>query len=589
MAIHKNRRLITRRAIGHPVAVSTLLVLILSAISSCATNGPLREAALAWDGTTILPRPAACDLPYATTDGLIWQELNNRNTSVDSRKTLSQNVERIIDQSLNDRSNSVSKCWTVSYENHQHLPNLGPEKTGALGQPPEYDLLVAEFDDQGERTDVSVGHTPFQKSEVALIESRLNQMLAEENNGSRNGGLNIVVFTHGWHGNASADNDYSVWFKAILEQITALEKRSRRTICHTNRVALAETNDPVTRSTISGTLQSRACPAGSADDGRQFAIHRTVGIEITWRGDSENIPYLTWANFQDRESAAQTLARGAVHDLMSRLHKFYLEHSCHGAAATQTAGSRYCDTVHLLTVGHSFGALIDYQSLNGDLATGLLGNSLDRAYGFGDLTVLLNPAFEGEREITLVDAAGTRAAYPDGEAVNQVPGESKGPSWPSKAQMPTVVTLQSTADWATHYAFPFARFFTGFFENRPGAGEYARSLAASGWIRLYKTHALTPGAAGTKDSCVIDATSIAWFCPFDLLNEEVQPNPLALSWASDVSRPPYFPVWTVAVDKSIMRNHDDISNPMIIRFVAQLFRAAYEQSELLDEGHGRIQ
>ncbi|MFX8696410.1 hypothetical protein ABTM58_20370, partial [Acinetobacter baumannii] len=56
------------------------------------------------------------------------------------------------------------------------------------------------------------------------------------------------------------------------------------------------------------------------------------------------------------------------------------------------------------------------------------------------------------------------------------------PGWPSKAQMPVLVTLQSKGDWATHYAFPFARFFTGFFENTPTAGERDRSLQASGWI-----------------------------------------------------------------------------------------------------------
>jgi hypothetical protein len=37
------------------------------------------------------------------------------------------------------------------------------------------------------------------------------------------------------------------------------------------------------------------------------------------------------------------------------------------------------------------------------------------------------------------------------------------------------------------------------------------------------------------------------------------------------------------VDQKIMRNHDDISNPAIVRFVAQLFKAAYEQQDLIHE------
>ncbi len=162
------------------------------------------------------------------------------------------------------------------------------------------------------------------------------------------------------------------------------------------------------------------------------------------------------------------------------------------------------------------------------------------------------------------------------------PGQDES-AWPSKAQMPTVVTLQSKGDWATHYAFPIARFFTGFFENTPGAHEYVRSLEAAGWVKYYKTHELAPGSAGGKDDCHFSGQHPAWYCPFDLLHERTEAHPLTLIWAGTHEWPDYVPLWTVRVDTSIMKDHDDISNPTIVRFIAQLFRAAYEQEDLLHE------
>jgi hypothetical protein len=577
--------LLGRRTLGaHASRLAVGLGICLSLMfSSCATNKALRKASIAWDGSTVHPRPPECDSVYANTDGLIWKELNNPNTSVDSREKLNRNVDNVIAPGLNDPNSETWKCWMTSYEDHQHLPPSPTSEASAVAADHAYDLLVAEFDDQGERTDVSMDHVGFEKSEVALIEARLGQLLSEEVNPRKNGGLNIVVFTHGWHGNASATNDYSIWFKSILEQVTSLEATSRRAVCHSNRQSLAATPDSAVQVRLRDRLASYTCPSSGPKDTREFANRRTVGIEIAWRGDSEDIPVLVYGNFWDRKSAAQILVRGAVHDLMARLHKFYLSHSCHGADTSTTPGGESCDAVHLLTVGHSFGALIDYAELNDDLSTGILGDSKSRAYGFGDLTVLLNPAFEGERETTLIEAGATRPPYPTEPESSDKSPQSDTRKWPPSAQMPMLVTLQSKGDWATHYAFPFARFFTGFFENTPGAGEYSRSLQAVGWVEPYNTHELDPGKAGAKDNCDFAGGPQNWFCPFDLDHEGTQAHPLTLKWQSKIDRPPYFPLWTVSVDRSIMRNHDDISNPVVIRFVAQMFRAAYEQEELLHE------
>ena len=553
---------------------------LLLALGACASNDPWRDAGLAWNGQEVKPRPSECDRPYADTDALIWREMQNPNTSESSRSQLTKNVNKIIRPQLGDRQNPIYPCWRVSYENHQGLP-LPSQSLGAGPLPQPYDLLIAEFDDQGERTDVSRGKAEFANSEVALIEAQLDGLIKKET--ARGGGVNIIVFTHGWHGSAVATDDYSIWLKSILQQIAYLERASRRSTCRSGGQHLKNTDNPAEQAAIQARMKEYGCPPAAQPDSTLFLERRTIGIEIAWRGDSEVIPLFAWANFWDRKGAAQMVGRGGVHDLMARIHKLYLAHSCHARATTATPNQEPCDAVHLLTVGHSFGALIDYHVLDDEISTGLLGDRFGRAYGFGDMTVLLNPAFEGERESTLIEAALHRTPYP--EETDAVDGDrSTAPAaWPPTAQMPSAVTLQSKGDWATHYAFPFARFFTSLFENDPGANEYSRSLNAAGWIGHYKTHELVPGNDSGKDDCDLHGQYPEWFCPFDLQDEEIVSHPFILKWGGAINVPALQPLWTVMVDTAIMKDHDDISNPAMVRFIAELFRTAYEQEDRIHE------
>jgi len=564
------------------IGLGTSLVL-----AGCMTNDPRREADLAWDGKTVFARPDDCGQLYSDTDQRIWHELRNPNTNDASRKQLLAGLSSSIGVQLAQKDSPTARCWTTSYENHQDLPKATPSADAGTEQPPGYDLLIAEFDDQGERTDVSRGRVSFDKSEVALIEGQLGAILDQEV--KKGGGINLVLLTHGWHGSAAADNDYAALFKAILQQITYLEKTSRRSTCRSLHEELTRTIEGSDREKLESQVDEHECPSPeSGVGGASFAERRTVGIEIAWRGDSETIPLLTWANFWDRKNAIETLSKGGVHDLFARIHKFYVANSCHGQTSGRTAAGRPCDRVHLLTVGHSFGALIDFQTLNNDISSGLLGDQRGRAYGFGDITVLLNPAFEGERVSTLFDAATHRSAYPN-EIVAADPVQPAQPAdrahWPPGAQMPTVVTLQSRGDWATQFLFPAARFFTSPFENTPGAHEYSRGLTAVGWVRDYQTHDLSLISPGGKDTCDDSGPHPAWFCPFDLAHEDSNPLPLNLHWAGSPTLPAYLPLWTVAVDTSIMADHDDIWNPSIIRFVARIFRTAYDQEDRINDAY----
>lgn len=60
---------------------------------------------------------------------------------------------------------------------------------------------------------------------------------------------------------------------------------------------------------------------------------------------------------------------------------------------------------------------------------------------------------------------------------------------------------------------------------------------------------------------------------------------MLLSWNSSTPDvPSYMPLWTISVDTSIMKDHDDFWNPQIVRLIALLFQDAYDQADKLSLG-----
>ena len=584
--------LTSMKLMGSSIGRLVVLLGVLS-LGGCAGNVALRSAGDRWSPQAIVSPDPACRMLYAQNDADIWAEISSEHSTHAGRGKLLDELSTRIDQALAARDSPGYQCWRTSYENHQGLPVVPPSRTpdreatpeDQPGPPPGYDLFFAEFDDQGERTDVAVDGVAFNRSEAALIEAKLEEIWKAE--ADQGGGINLVLLTHGWHGSAAASNEYATMFKAILQQIAKDEHGSRRQLCQALRGTHGPDSAAIPLATMAS-LRERGCgyipganPAGHKE-------RRTVGVEIAWRGDSATLEPLSYLSFWDRKGAAETVARGAVRDLLARLHRFYLKHSCRGGVPStpeQVAGRRAaCDQVHMLTLGHSFGALIDYESLAESLSTGLLGDRERRAYSYGDLTILLNPAVEGERLAPLVQAAkNPQSAYPS----TIVPGESderrSGAVTPPGAQFPILVILQSEGDWPTRYAFPAARLLLGSFENAPGVEENERSVRALGWVDAFRTHRLTVSSDPHRDVCDRPDADPAWLCPFNPDPEKPPPFPVGLARSGPEGFPSYFPIWNVAVSTNVMRDHDDIWNPAFVRFMAQLFRDAYDQADRINE------
>ena len=522
----------------------------LVTVASCAGSGPYRFARSDLVSDSFENR---CQALYAETDRRI------KTISTDFQVTNEQRdafLTKMQDDILHKTQPDLISCWRTAHEKHSM-----------------YDLYYAEFDDAGQATDRATG-SHYDESQLHLIEDNIRAQA------KRHEALNIVVFTHGWHGNARADSSYSIEFKAILQDIVA-----------------AETN-----------YRQRPGESEKAPDSQQIP-RRVVGIEIAWRGDSLLTPALPFypesenaLSVWDRKLAAETISTGSVQELLAFLNEVYLENSCHGTRPSREMSGASCDRVHLLSIGHSFGALINYRALVSRLESGLNVKPCYRVFGFGDMTILLNPAFEGARYRGLFNNAISReepyfGAEPppeDCRKTTTLPNETF-PARSKEVQVPSIVILQSLADTATGTFFPTFRRLTTPFAQTLSPEEVTEKNDAVGWVPDFRTHSLTLRAAtlgASDDQCQSAGIS---FCPFppevqaDLNTNLVETarQGLLLSWQpGTLGLPAYMPLWSVAVDPAIMKDHDDIWNPQIVRLISVLFADSYQQTERM---HGRGQ
>ncbi len=254
---------------------------------------------------------------------------------------------------------------------------------------PGYILHFVEFDDQGWM------HHPGQMK--ALFRT-LDEATTSGHDDKR-GDAVIVVYVHGWQHNADACDENVCCFRETLKVVSELESRRDRP-------------------------------------------RQVVGVYVGWRGLSNaGLPLWTESSFYTRKSAALRVAMGSSRELLIRLRRF------------QEARNRAGGNTRLMIVGHSFGALIVYSAISEHLLNNALDFSPgeDRATpvkGFGDLVVLVNPAFEAVRYEPIFRVARTR-------------------EYPAK-QKPVLVMVTADNDWATGKAFPIARTFTGLIDEYSG-------------------------------------------------------------------------------------------------------------------------
>jgi pimeloyl-ACP methyl ester carboxylesterase len=387
-----------------------------------------------------------------------------------------------------------------------------------------YLLGFIEFDDQGQ---------VFERQQMDAVLTALQTEAASKN-------LLMVVFVHGWKHSAAPGDTNIETFRRSLERISELESRiSRETGAEARKV---------------------------------------VGIYLGWRGGSITWPGVKELTFWDRKNTAHKVGHGGVTEVVSRLE---LVRKTKDAMEGEQGRSR----TRLVVIGHSFGGAVVYSALSQILATGFVdtvgpAGTITDVKGFGDLVVLINPAFEATLFTSLSDMANERPTY-------------------FPAQLPVIAVLTSEADDATKRAFPMGRWFSTFFEKHreetrkngvTGEAEVIdqkkANITAVGHFEPYRTHflraAVEPGVETSDQPSV--AASVERFFDVSGRWENDAPGSVIEFEGSVLARTPNSagrnPYLVIRVDEQLIRDHNDIDDWRIASFVRQLILIAGQSEDL---------
>ena len=377
----------------------------------------------------------------------------------------------------------------------------------------EYRLGFVEFDDQGQLRD----------------REQMNAVLTEYQQLSAFDDVLLITFVHGWHHSAKPEDENIKSFRKMLADVSVTEG------------------------------------VGSKQQSRKK--RKVVGLYIGWRGDSISVPYLKGLTFWDRKNTAHEVGQLGVTEVLLKLEEIVNVKVAIGEENPPPKTSR------LVVIGHSFGGAVVFSSLQKILADRFIDSRRDKTYrddakGFGDLVVLMNPAFEAMRFASLYDLSqeGCRGYF--------------------KSQLPRLAILTSEADYATKYAFPVGRFFSTFFEShvtldrhycsKPGSkGKHAMEIAEGkadrntvGHFEPYLTHYLSPldDQKVRKEDFNIKQLQTIW---------AEHTNDIAIDFVGSQLKSlqrttPLNPYLNIQVNKKLINNHNDIWRPQVVAFVRDL-------------------
>ncbi len=381
---------------------------------------------------------------------------------------------------------------------------------------PDYKLGFVEFDDQGWFWDTN---------QVKAVEEmiRTEAGIGQTNNTQ---GIVLILFVHGWKNNAAYDNANVEMFRNALKQFSITEA-----------------------------LQSNS------------AARKIVGVYAGWRGLSAEWEPFKELSFWERKNTAHKVGGyGAMTELLVDLETLQ--------QASNDSLPANAPRTELVIVGHSFGGAAVYSALAEIVAERFVdtvkhGKVLKP---LGDQVILLNPAFEASRHYSLNQMAVSMSKYPTN-------------------QRPVLSIFTSKGDWATHYFFPMGRMFSTVFQKNRDKEQRVANREAVGWFTPFVTHDLVyntnaEALAGSNSTFNLKTQKHELHGPDKLQvsinNIHVQrqkwhPNERTAAtyyFDDSILKPranfrPGDPILVVSVDKKIMKDHDDIANPVMINFLGE--------------------
>lgn len=368
------------------------------------------------------------------------------------------------------------------------------------GADDEYTLGFVEIDDQGQMRD--------RKQMQALLDT-LYQKAARES-------ILLTVFVHGWHHNARPGDSNIEGFKENLARISKIESRRARELGRPPR--------------------------------------KIAGVYVGWRGESIDVPPFNYLTFWDRKATAQDVGYLGITELLVKLEEIANVRN----SMTPPVKSR------LVVIGHSFGGAVVFSATSQILASRFVDSRenkgfTDTAKGFGDLVVLLNPAFEALRYAPFYDLAQARCGY-----------------FPE--QLPRLAILTSEADDATGILFPMGRVFSTVFEthrdmernecNHPlSLDEGAADRNTVGHYEPLISHTLTL-VAEKKNLQLADYKNMKHIWSTQTPGNATQYGSTVLTHLNKTN--PRNPYLNIRVDENIITDHNDVFNEKVMEFIRLL-------------------
>lgn len=397
----------------------------------------------------------------------------------------------------NEIYRSDYKPCTVSPDNACEQNSLHLYNAGADN---EYTLGFVEIDDQGQMRD--------RKQMQALLDT-LYEKAGKES-------VLLTVFVHGWHHNARPGDTNIESFKDNLAKLSAIESQRSKALRRPAR--------------------------------------KIAGVYIGWRGESIDLPPFNYLTFWDRKSTAQDVGYLGISELLIRLEEISNVRN----SMEPPIKSR------LVVIGHSFGGAVLFSATSQILASRFVDSQegkgyTDTAKGFGDLVVLLNPAFEALRYSPFYDLAQARCGY-----------------FPE--QLPRLAILTSEADDATGILFPLGQAFSTFFETHGDIerndckhaleldeGEADRNTVGH-YLPLI-THTLTP-MADEKGLRLASYDNMKNIWSTQTPGGSTQIGSMVLKHLDKTV--PQNPYLNIRVDEEIIADHNDVFNEKVNEFIRLL-------------------
>jgi len=307
-------------------------------------------------------------------------------------------------------------------------------------------------------------------------------------------------------------------------------------------------------------LESFRSVLGKLAGSPAFSARRWLGVFIGWRGEAVSLPPLNFLTYWNRRNAAARVGGIPFAHFLADL-------------ATRVQSN---DENMMLVIGHSFGARVVETSVTNVLGfyTGMTeGGSKPKP--LLDLVVLLDEASEALRAKAMIDTFRHEGAWPGA---------------------PQLVSITSTQDTATGFAFPLGQGFLALrerfrdYRNEGRPEEQALPnqeelfTHTAGWTPALWSHCVTVAPAGYQEANQppdVVPFSISGLEPGatpDYLLVPIQNTACAGKGGSFNSGTPY---WILQVPDEIILNHNDIFNEHLQGLLGGIVFKYFGSSEVI--------